>query len=205
MGYNKEDLLCFKCMSTLEVPGQRCPNCGFDNRFRDNSAGYLPAMVLQNQYFVGMAMGRGGFGITYIGYDLVNNRQVAIKEYFSAQAKRAMDNITVTPYDIEAAEDFNKGFVRAVEEAGMMALAKGVPNTVQVYNTFSANGTMYIVMEYIHGTTIAKIVETRGKMSWRSAKIFEKSQYKSRSKGRLLRGEKPNRVLMCVLHNKQKP
>ena len=37
-------------------------------------------------------------------------------------------------------------------------------------------------------------------MNWRSAKSFEKSQYKSRSKGRLLRGEKPNRVLYCIIN-----
>ena len=57
------DMICFGCMRRLEHPWTVCPYCGHDNTIRENDAGYLPAMLLQGQYFVGRALGRGGFGI----------------------------------------------------------------------------------------------------------------------------------------------
>lgn len=38
---------------------------------------------LQNRrYAIQKTLGQGGFGITYLAYDNVNRRQVAIKEFF---------------------------------------------------------------------------------------------------------------------------
>ena len=73
---------CFYCMSKLNDGNYACPSCGYDNSHRMNDAGYLPCAMLAGQYVVGRALGRGGFGITYLGYDLNLGRKVAIKEYF---------------------------------------------------------------------------------------------------------------------------
>ena len=74
--------ICFVCMGELQSEGCICPSCGHDNRLRGNGPGFLKSTVLGGQYFVGKVLGRGGFGITYLGLDLLLNRKVAIKEYF---------------------------------------------------------------------------------------------------------------------------
>ena len=75
-------LLCFHCMNPIPEAGAICTHCGHNNRTRDNGPGMLPETVLNDQYQVGRVLGRGGFGVTYIGYDLSMERKVAIKEYF---------------------------------------------------------------------------------------------------------------------------
>ena len=66
--------ICFSCMEQLSEANGKCHKCGHDNRLRTNGPGYLPGLVLADQYVVGKALGRGGFGITYIGYDLFLER-----------------------------------------------------------------------------------------------------------------------------------
>ena len=76
--------LCYNCFQERETPEGPCPYCGFD--LEDNARKFptaLPAgTVLNNRYIVGRVLGQGGFGITYIGMDLVLERKVSIKEYF---------------------------------------------------------------------------------------------------------------------------
>ena len=53
-----------------------------------------PGTVLLGRYLVGRALGEGGFGITYIGYDLRLELKVAIKEYYPVD--RATRNSAVS-------------------------------------------------------------------------------------------------------------
>jgi serine/threonine protein kinase len=76
---------CYGCMRELDAPGTVCPHCGYDNT---NDPKKQPSHVLScgtilnGQYMVGRSLGQGGFGITYIGYDLNLEIPVCIKEYY---------------------------------------------------------------------------------------------------------------------------
>lgn len=71
-------------MKQLPSPEAVC-SCGHDNHNRDNGPGFLRSKSLADRYAVGRVIGRGGFGVTYIGYDLVNDARVAIKEYYPSE------------------------------------------------------------------------------------------------------------------------
>ena len=79
---------CFGCME--EIQGYPCPQCGFDPAQAAAPNYVLPyGAILNGRYIVGKMLGRGGFGITYIGFDLMLQRKVAVKEYFpSGQVSR---------------------------------------------------------------------------------------------------------------------
>ena len=79
---------CFGCMK--EIKGYPCPHCGFDPRANSASNYVLPyGYFLNGHYVVGKVLGQGGFGITYIGFDLSLQRRVAIKEFYpKGQAMR---------------------------------------------------------------------------------------------------------------------
>lgn len=170
MNTERAKLVCYRCMSRLTTPGQICSRCGHDNRVRNSGAGYLPALVLQNQYFVGRPLGSGGFGVTYLGYDLNLDRKVAIKEYFPRSlVQREGNSINLRPFSENETEDFQRGRRRVLEEGRLIAGLGNVPNVVQVYNAFPDNGTAYIVMEYVPGTTLANLVRNKGRLSFEYA------------------------------------
>ena len=73
---------CMKCMNR-QFPGVAvCPNCGtpYNQPVRKPNA-LRPGQILNGKYLVGAVLGEGGFGITYIGLDLLLEKKVAIKEY----------------------------------------------------------------------------------------------------------------------------
>ena len=64
----------------------RCPYCGFcPSEYQQNPRCLPPDTILAGKYLVGKVLGEGGFGITYMGFDLNMKTRVAIKEYFPVE------------------------------------------------------------------------------------------------------------------------
>lgn len=153
--------ICFNCFSG--TAGQNpCPLCGFDNRNTCNYPQQLPlGTILNRQYLVGKALGQGGFGITYLGYDLSTNQRMAIKEYFpSGLAIR--QGLVLQPITQETQTAFLHGVELFYKEATILARLIRYPNIVSVFNFFQENGTAYFVMEYIEGLSFKDYLESRG-------------------------------------------
>lgn len=167
------DKICYGCVGDLDAPGIVCPHCGWDNSVREDKWGRLPAMTLkEGRFFIGKPLGAGGFGVTYIGRDLYagefEDARRAIKEFFPmGMAIRKNDGVSVSPSASEMVEPFEKRKQRSHREGQRIAnVSASVSNVVRAYDCFPENGTMYIVMEYIDGDTLADIVKQRGRMSW---------------------------------------
>ena len=156
-------------MEPVDTPTAECDACGWDNHHRENGNSALRQTILNEQYIVGKSLGHGGFGITYMGFDLALERRVVIKEYFPVGiAFRLGDSVSVRAYK-EAEEDYQYGLDRTIRESREIAKVGQIPNVMQVYNIFRENGTVYIVMEYIDGITLANEVREKGKLNWREA------------------------------------
>ncbi len=158
---------CFYCMHELPEVDGKCPVCGADNLERRNGGGELPFCRLAGKYLVGHAIARGGFGITYVGLDETENRRVAVKEYFPAgYAERREDGIHVRSAGPDADEAFETGKMKALQEAGTIARVQDVPGVVRVYDCFTRNNTVYIIMEFIDGKTYSALIEKNGPEKW---------------------------------------
>ena len=60
-----------------------CPHCGYNLRqIQSESHQMRPFTILAGKYLVGKVIGEGGFGITYLGFDLNLELAVAIKEFY---------------------------------------------------------------------------------------------------------------------------
>ena len=57
-------------------------------------------------------------------------------------------------YKKSFAEHYSFGLIRFIEEAQTLAKFSGNPNIVWVKDYFEANGTAYIVMDYLEGTNL---------------------------------------------------
>ena len=111
-------------------------------------------------YEIDSVLGHGGFGITYLATDTNLNQKVAIKEYFPANiAIRTGDN-RVAPSSAKKAETYSWGLSRFLAEAQTLAKFRHT-GIVQVFSVFEANGSAYMVMEFVRGESLGDRLKSR--------------------------------------------
>lgn len=158
--------LCLGCMEAYNEKYNVCPYCGYEEGTPPKEAYHLvPGTTIKNKYIVGKVIGYGGFGVTYLGYDAVLNQKVAIKEYLPGEfATRATGASDVTIFSGEREEQFADGIVKFVDEARRLAKFRNTSGIVRIFDSFTANHTAYIVMEYLEGETMKDKLEREGKI-----------------------------------------
>ena len=156
--------LCFGCMQQKEN-SPICEHCGFDERTNNHPHQLPVGTLLQNQYLVGRVLGQGGFGITYIGWDQHLSSPVAIKEYFPSGVVQRHTTLGTKIWLANGEETklFQKHSSRFLKEARVLAQLSDISEIVHIRNYFSQNDTAYIVMEYVHGTTLKDHLKKLGR------------------------------------------
>ena len=114
----------------------------------------LPPGTRFEEYRLDEVLGAGGFGITYRAYDGNLDKYVAIKEYLPAEFAARTAASTVVPHSSTDAQDYQWGLTRFLDEARTLARFDH-PHLNKVHRFFEGNGTAYMVLEYIHGETLA--------------------------------------------------
>lgn len=158
---------CMGCMAEMAEDERICRHCGYQKGTDVKEAYYLlPGTVLKEKYLIGRVLGYGGFGVTYIGWDQVLQRKVAVKEYLPSDfATRSYGSRCVTVFSGEAAEQFQAGLESFLFEARRLAKFNAVAETVDIYDCFEGNGSGYIVMEYLDGATVKEVLRKRRRIS----------------------------------------
>ncbi len=105
----------------------------------------LPGETLAGTYRIERVLGEGGMGVVLLGRHLRLDKQVAIK-LLRREAVRAL------------------GAPRFVQEARIAAKLKG-DHVARVYDVDEVDGTPYLVMEYLEGSTLAGELDKQGPFS----------------------------------------
>ena len=158
--------LCPHCMKEVdkENAGQ-CSHCGYDFlETKEIHHQLKPYTILAGKYLVGDVLGEGGFGITYIGYDLNLEIRVAIKEFFpNGYATRESKNTSVlTVYAGKNIDIVYKWRDNFLKEARSLAKCANLSGVVGVKDFFQENNTAYIVQEFLEGQTLKEYCKERG-------------------------------------------
>ena len=155
-------------MHELAADQKFCPECGRPyGSVNTESFALKPGTILDGKYLVGEMLGQGGFGITYIGFDLLLEQKVAIKEYFpmsTGMVSRENRSMVVWSTAMMGKTGTQKGFDSFLKEARKMAKLGGIPGVVGVKSVFIQNETAYIVMDFIEGETLLKKLQREGPM-----------------------------------------
>lgn len=151
---------CMKCMRIIP-DGNVCGTCGKVAPQELLPHRLTPGTILRGRYLVGNSLGQGGFGITYIGCDLLLNFRVAIKEYYpSGYANRNVNSSTeVSVSESKYSEIIASGKEKFLNEARVLAEFYDTPGIVDVRDFFEENNTAYIVMEYLDGVTLQECIK----------------------------------------------
>lgn len=164
---------CYNCFRELTEEGGPCPSCGYDPA--EDEGKYPLALrhgsILAGQYITGRVLGQGGFGITYMAYDVRLAQKVAIKEFMPrGTAFRETGSPRMTAYSGQHQDDYAYGLELFLNEARTLAKFQGNPNIVGVRMFFEENGTAYFVMDYIQGVNFTRyIADHGGKLPWKEA------------------------------------
>jgi serine/threonine protein kinase len=153
--------ICASCMQ--DDSGEPvCPKCGAPFQISVSNPLLLsPRTLLHEQYMIGRTLGHGGFGITYLAWDVGLQTRLAVKEYMPAGVAYRLDKKTVVPLSESNKEDYEWGLDRFLEEARVLK-RRNHSNIVSVDTVFRDNGTAYLVMEYLEGMTFEEFLRSRG-------------------------------------------
>jgi formylglycine-generating enzyme required for sulfatase activity/serine/threonine protein kinase len=153
MAFQKHCPGCFHDKGGIAV----CPVCGYDESLPRPPL-FLPhGIIIGGQYRVGRVLGQpGGFGITYLGWDVHLQQRVAIKEFLPRDiATRHPGQLDVATHTSETRSNFEFGKEQFLREARIVAKLDH-PNVVRVRAFFNANGTAYLVMDYYEGLSLGE-------------------------------------------------
>ena len=158
---------CPGCMELYEAFDSICPHCGYIYGTPPKEQYHLiPETILQGKYILGKVLGYGGFGITYIAWDELLQRKVAIKEYMPREcAARMAGTKRLTVFSGDKTKQFRTGMESFKEEAGKLLKVHDLEGTVKVFDLFEENGTAYLVMEYLDGKNLDQVLKEKGKMT----------------------------------------
>ncbi len=111
-------------------------------------------------YEIHSIIGRGGFGVVYKAKHRELGIEVAIKEYFPSELCVRHNN-TVQPSKPEFQTSYEESLNRFIKEARQLENFRDCSNIVNCRDLFRANGTAYIVMDYIHGLSLSSLLDQR--------------------------------------------
>ena len=114
-------------------------------------------MLAEGNYVIERAIGRGGFGITYLARDLSLDRAVVIKECFP-ELICVRSGANVVAARRETAAQFMKCIEMFMREARSIARLMH-PNIIKVHAVFEQNTTAYMVLDLVEGDDLLTIAD----------------------------------------------
>ncbi len=101
---------------------------------------------INDRYEIIKPIGEGGMANVYLAYDVILNRNVAIKVLRGDLAN-------------------DEKFVRRFQREALQASSLSHPNIVEMYDVGEDKGVYYIVMEYVDGKTLKQLIKKRGALT----------------------------------------
>ncbi|MGQ0763055.1 MAG: protein kinase domain-containing protein [Acidobacteriota bacterium] len=135
---------CPACTSKYDDTVSFCPT---DGEVLEEDPHSFVGSVLDGQYQIESLLGRGGMGAVYRARHILLGDRVAIK---------------MLPPEMRS----NAEWLRRFQREGQAARRFRHPNAVTVYDLrTSSDGMIYLVMEYVEGTTLDAELKKRGRFS----------------------------------------
>ena len=132
-----------------DVPPESTGESVIDRRLNDSNQAWL-GKIVDGRYKVMEVVGRGGMGVVYRVEHLRMGKVAAMK---------------VLHRDLASDPDVVQRFER--EAAAVSKLHH--PHTVQVFDFGTAQGALYLIMEYVRGLDLGSIISRDGPLPWSRA------------------------------------
>jgi hypothetical protein len=136
--------VCPQCGREYETTARFCPADGTALRPKDSDS--LVGRVLADRYHILKRIGEGGMGRVYLGEHVKMNRQCAIK--------------VMSPALVNDSESASR-FAREASSAARIIH----PNVAAVFDYGESEGLIYLVMEYVDGQPLSRVLAREAPLS----------------------------------------
>ena len=162
-----KEMICTECLRGTVRNGV-CPVCGAKvDPQRPAEALPLASRLQSGRYLIGRVLGCGGYGITYTAWDMVERKQIALKESFPSFAcVRGPDGMRVCGKDPKGQRDADHTRFRFIQESILLKSLEKTPEILHIGTCFEENNTAYYTMELLHGMDMRKYLKTYGALRW---------------------------------------
>ena len=182
--------LCMGCMNEKPQGMETCPFCGFNintyvNRINQDEQSVIETnrrtmysgtnapqempqrplptgTMLGENYIVGRRLGAGGFGVSYIGFDINFERKVAIKEFYP----RGYADRDITGKNLILRQGKRGAYFKQQRELfaheGKVLAQLDEEGIVRVLSFCKEYNTAYIIMEFLEGKSLSSYLKERG-------------------------------------------
>ena len=133
---------------------------GFVPTERSDRRDALPQGCVLRDYTIQGVLGHGGFGIVYKARHNELDYVVAIKEYLPSELA-VREGTTIRAKSAPCETHFADGLRRFREEGKSLIKFQQHPSIVDCREFFRANGTAYLVMEYVDGLPLSELLRQR--------------------------------------------
>ncbi len=166
---NNTDRLCMGCMN--DNGGEKiCPICGYDSTEKTDPSCLKPKTWINDRYLVGRVYEKNGEGITYIGWDNLNNNVIYIKEYFPLGFCTRNEDMSTKITEGKEYE-FNNGIMQFIDISKKMENLSELPSIMPVVETLELQGTAYSIIKAAAGITLREfLLRNGGNLKWEQAK-----------------------------------
>lgn len=153
------DRLCPGCMKDNSSESV-CSACGYDSQ-KGNPPDKLPArFIIRDRYFVGKVLYSDLSSAVYLGFDIIENKTVNIKEYFpSLIAQRNPDKTVFVVRDNQFV--FSEGLMEFIE-INKKLIDFPLSSLPATYAVFEENSTAYAICEPVTGISLKSFLKRNG-------------------------------------------
>ena len=154
--------LCPRCMGEWRDTAEPCPRCGFSWKQAQRDTRELPPFsILAGKYLMGVKIGAGGFGITYMAMDLTREQPVAVKEFFPAglAGREGLRAVAAPGEEGRCLREALRSFRREAELLARMSDTAGI---IPYRDFLEENGTSYLVTDYAAGMNVRQYMSWKG-------------------------------------------
>ncbi|MBF0193698.1 MAG: serine/threonine protein kinase [Magnetococcales bacterium] len=131
--------------------------------------------VVLNECEILKVLGIGAFGITYLAYDKLLDRKVAIKEFFPRDFATRNKKQHVVPKQNSDPELFKWGLERFFLEGRTLAKFKHV-SIVGVVRIFRELGSAYLIMDFEPGLSLGEHIKKQQQSLFQAKRNFTKDE-----------------------------
>ena len=122
-----------------------------------------PNTTLQGgKYRIERVLGRGGFSNTYAGYNTIFDEHIAIKEFFMQGINGRNDATGFVSVSLAENVQQFEGQREKFKKEALRIRKLNNPHIIKVHDLFEENGTVYYVMDFVDGESLAERLKRTG-------------------------------------------